>query len=171
MKQVLIALVLILLIGVGTMFYFIDSPNDVNPQPSNTVTPDNSNSNIDNFNQGNNEPDSQEDEIQPESNIPTNNVPKTFTITGENFNFYVDGQNNANIVVKKGELVRIEFTSTQGLHDFVIDEFNAATSRVRNTDDMTFIEFVADEIGTFEYYCSVGSHRSFGMKGRFIVEE
>lgn len=174
MKQVLIALFLILIIGLGSMFYLIDSPDKENSQSSNTIpntrNSDDSISNIDNTINEDNELDTKEDEIQPELNISTNNVPKTFIITGENFNFYVDGKNNANIIVKKGELIRIEFTSTQGMHDWVINEFNVATSQVRNTDDMTFIEFVADQVGTFEYYCSVGSHRSFGMKGRFIVE-
>ena len=174
MKQVLIALVLILVIGLGSMFYFIDSTDNVNSQSSNTNTnpliPRSTESNINNIINEDNEPETIEEKNQSETNLLTNNIPKTFVITGENFNFYVDGKNNANIIVKKGDLVRIEFTSTKGLHDWVVDKFNVATSRVRNTDDMTFVEFVADEIGTFEYYCSVGSHRTYGMKGKFIVE-
>ena len=31
-------------------------------------------------------------------------------------------------------------------------------------------EFTADKVGSFEYYCSVGSHRSMGMKGVLKVE-
>jgi plastocyanin len=34
----------------------------------------------------------------------------------------------------------------------------------------TFIEFVANKKGKFEYYCSVGEHRAMGMKGNLVVE-
>jgi plastocyanin len=95
---------------------------------------------------------------------------KTFVMTGENFKFVVEGVDNPEIKVKQGDKIRIEFTSTQGFHDVVIDEFDAATEQVRDTDGMTFVEFTADKKGTFEYYCSVGQHRANGMKGNFIVE-
>lgn len=36
---------------------------------------------------------------------------------------------------------------------------------------MTSVTFVADETGTFEYYCSVGNHRGQGMIGKLIVED
>jgi plastocyanin len=65
-------------------------------------------------------------------------------------------------------VVRIEFTSTSGFHDWVIDEFDAATDRVRDGETSS-VTFVADQAGIFEYYCSVGSHRANGMHGRFIV--
>jgi len=94
---------------------------------------------------------------------------KTFTITGENFKFMMDGVENPDIVVNEGDTVRIEFTSTDGLHDWVVDEFTAATEQVRPDAEPTFVEFVADEAGTFEYYCSVGKHREMGMKGNLIV--
>lgn len=95
---------------------------------------------------------------------------KTFILTGENFKFVMDGQDNPEIKVKQGDKVRIEFSSTQGFHDFVIDEFDAATQQVRDTDGSTYVEFTADKKGTFEYYCSVGEHRANGMWGNFIVE-
>jgi len=93
----------------------------------------------------------------------------TFIITGESFKFMMNGVENPDLVVKKGDTVRIEFESTSGFHDWVLDEFNAATQKV-NSGDKTSVEFVADETGTFEYYCSVGSHRQQGMSGNFIVE-
>lgn len=86
-------------------------------------------------------------------------------LTGENFAF-----SQKNITVQKGDRVRIEFTSTDGFHDWVVDEFDAATDRVQ-TGDTTSVEFVADTAGEFEYYCSVGSHRELGMVGTLIVEE
>ncbi|HEY5714693.1 MAG TPA: plastocyanin/azurin family copper-binding protein [Candidatus Gracilibacteria bacterium] len=48
-------------------------------------------------------------------------------------------------------------------------EFDAATEKV-NTDGETSVTFVADKKGTFEFYCSVGSHRTNGMVGTLIVE-
>jgi plastocyanin len=99
-----------------------------------------------------------------------NNGVKTFVMTGENFKFVMGGLDNPDIRVKKGDIVRIEFTSTQGFHDWVVDEFDAATIQIRDTDESTFVEFVADQTGTFEYYCSVGQHRANGMKGNLIVE-
>lgn len=89
---------------------------------------------------------------------------KTFTILGGNF--YYDFQE---ILVNEGDKVTINFKSVDGTHDWVLDEFNAATERV-STDGETSVTFIADKKGTFEYYCSVGSHRENGMVGTFIVE-
>ncbi|PIP73824.1 MAG: hypothetical protein COW88_00725 [Candidatus Lloydbacteria bacterium CG22_combo_CG10-13_8_21_14_all_47_15] len=90
---------------------------------------------------------------------------KIFDISGKNFEF-----STKEIRVKKGDTVTINFTSAGGFHDWKIDKFNAATQRVEegNTSSVTF---TADTSGTFEYYCSVGSHRQLGMVGSLIVEE
>jgi len=89
---------------------------------------------------------------------------KIFNLTGKNFAF-----SQIEIRVKKGDRVRIEFESAQGFHDWSIDEFDARTKRV-NAGGKTSVEFVVDKVGTFEYYCSVGSHRQLGMIGNLIVE-
>ena len=93
---------------------------------------------------------------------------KTFVMSGENFKFMMDGTENPDLTVNEGDKVRIEFTSGQGFHDLVVDEFGAATSQVKDGES-TSVEFTADKKGTFEYYCSVGSHRQMGMKGNLIV--
>lgn len=93
---------------------------------------------------------------------------KTLVVTGEDFAFFMDGQEAPEITVNVGDTVRIEFTSTQGFHDWVVDEFGAATEQVQ-MGDSTFVEFVADKAGTFEYYCSVGEHRANGMFGSLVV--
>jgi nitrosocyanin len=74
------------------------------------------------------------------------------------------------ITVNKGDTVKIVFTNKEGMHDFVIDEFNART-KIIQTGQTDTITFVADKAGTFEYYCSVGDHRAKGMKGMLIVAE
>ncbi|MCG8685050.1 MAG: cupredoxin domain-containing protein, partial [Desulfobacterales bacterium] len=66
------------------------------------------------------------------------------------------------IIVKKGTTVELTFVNTGGFHDWVLDEFDAATSQIRAGQSET-IEFVADMAGEFEFYCSVGNHRRAGM--------
>lgn len=90
---------------------------------------------------------------------------KEFEVDGSNFEFSVK-----EIKVKKGDTVRIVFSVADGFHDWVIDEFEAKTAQLKTGESET-IEFVADETGTFEYYCSVGEHRAMGMVGKLIVEE
>ena len=99
---------------------------------------------------------------------PLENI-KTFVIDSSHLRFYMNGIENPEIKVKQGDRVRIEFTSTTGFHDWKVDEFNAATEKVKD-GGFTFIEFTADKKGSFEYYCSVGPHRKNGMKGNLIVE-
>ena len=94
---------------------------------------------------------------------------KTFIVTGDHLRFFIDGIENPEMRIKQGDKVRIEFTSTEGFHDLVLDEFNTATQKV-NAGGSSSIEFVADKKGIFEYYCSVGQHRKNGMRGIFIVE-
>ena len=93
---------------------------------------------------------------------------KTFTLTGENFKFLMGSQQNPDLEVSVGDTVRIEFTATSGFHDWSVEGFNKATGKVSDGQS-TFVEFVADKKGTFEYYCSIGSHRQSGMKGKLIV--
>ena len=94
---------------------------------------------------------------------------KVIKITGENYKFMMNGKENPEIKVKVGEKIKIEFTSTEGFHDFVIDELEAKTTKV-TSGELTSVEFVANQAGTFSYYCSVGSHRASGMEVTFIVE-
>lgn len=89
---------------------------------------------------------------------------KIFEITGGAYFFKPN-----EIRVKKGEKVRIVFTNSDGIHDLVIDELNVKTKLVQSGETVE-IEFVADEVGEFVYYCSVANHRSLGVKGTLIVE-
>ncbi len=91
-------------------------------------------------------------------------VVKEFTITGSNFSL-----SPSLITVKKGDRVKITFKNSQGFHDFVINEFGVATKQAQAPDE-EILEFTADKVGSFEYYCSVGSHRAMGMKGILKVE-
>lgn len=89
---------------------------------------------------------------------------KTFTVSGTNFAFDI-----AEMRVAEGDTVTINFSSAEGFHDWAVDAFGAATEKVKpNTP--TSVTFIADKVGTYEYYCSVGSHRANGMVGTLIVE-
>lgn len=98
------------------------------------------------------------------TSTPSASVVKTFNVSGSNFNFSV-----TEMRVKKGDKVKVVFKNVDGFHDWVIDEFNAKTPRIQ-AGQTAEVEFIADKVGTFEYYCSVGSHRANGMKGNLIVE-
>lgn len=89
---------------------------------------------------------------------------KTFTVTGSNFKFAP-----ATMSVNKGDTVRVTFKNSGGVHDFTIDELNVVTKQISTGAEET-VEFVANQAGTFEYYCSVGNHREMGMKGTLTVK-
>jgi len=88
----------------------------------------------------------------------------SYTLLGSNFMYDV-----TEMRVQEGDTVTVTFRSVDGFHDWVVDEFDATTSKV-STGEETSVTFIADKKGTFEYYCSVGSHRANGMVGTLIVE-
>ena len=90
---------------------------------------------------------------------------RTFNVSAENFSFSVN-----EMKVKQGDTVKIVFTNNNGFHDWVLDEFTGAKTKTIGEGKSETVQFVADKKGTFEYYCSVGSHRAMGMKGNLIVE-
>lgn len=100
---------------------------------------------------------------------------RVFNVEAKPFEFTVTetGKTSTNpkeIRVKKGETVQIMLKNTQGFHDWVLEGYNVKTSQIQagQTDDT--VKFVADKIGKFKFYCSVGNHRQMGMEGDFIVE-
>ena len=100
-----------------------------------------------------------------EDSAMTDENAKEFTLNASSFKFDM-----TEIRVKKGDTVKITLNNTGGMHDWVVDEFDARTKQI--TDGQTdTVTFVADQAGEFEYYCSVGNHRAIGMVGTLIVEE
>ncbi len=88
----------------------------------------------------------------------------SYTVLGSNFAYDI-----TEMRVQEGDVVTVTFRSVDGFHDWVVDEFDAATQKV-STGNETTVTFTADKKGTYEYYCSVGSHRANGMVGTLIVE-
>ncbi|MBI5614537.1 cupredoxin domain-containing protein, partial [Candidatus Gottesmanbacteria bacterium] len=89
---------------------------------------------------------------------------REIVVDGSNYKFVPD-----TITVKKGEKTRIVFKSAEGMHDFQVDGLNISTAVVQSGKE-DFVEFTLDKAGSFEFFCSVGSHRDMGMKGTLIVE-
>lgn len=104
--------------------------------------------------------------MQPASgNAVTDANTKALTVDGSEFKF-----NMTSITLKKGEKVKLTLTNSGNMpHDFVVDELGIRTKIIKNGETDT-IEFTPDKTGSFEFYCSVGSHRAKGMKGTMIVE-
>lgn len=113
------------------------------------------------------------------NNITANNIQnntiaeaplKEFSMTS--FTDIVDGKYKPQfslkeITVKKGDRVKIKITVTNGNHDFKIDEFAISANTQINQE--TVVEFVADKIGEFIYYCSKPGHRQNGHWGTLKV--
>lgn len=140
MKNTLIILIVLLVLGGGAWF-IIGQKNSAEISEEEVLTPE--------------EGDTEEE---------MSGSLKEFTVSGTNFAF-----NPSTITVKKGDRVKITFKNTAGFHDFVIDEYGVATKQAQAP--MTeVLEFTADKVGSFEFYCSVGTHRAMGMKGTLKVE-
>lgn len=72
------------------------------------------------------------------------------------------------VAVKPGEEVAIALTSTDVLHDFVVEdgEFHLASE-----PGVTALGSLSiDEPGTYTVYCSVAGHRDAGMEATLVVE-
>lgn len=104
---------------------------------------------------------------EPNPNTPAGEIElavREFTVSGKPFSF-----TPSTMKVNQGEMVRITFVNEQGTHDLVVEGYEART-KVLQAGQSETIEFLADKTGTFEYYCSVGTHRAQGMKGTLTVE-
>lgn len=161
MKIVIIIGVLAIL-GYGA--YSLSQPSETTPVD--TVTESNTDEQADHMEEMNDteNTDMSEDSDMMDTNTASADADVVVDVSGTNFEFDV-----TEIRVKEGETVTVNFVSSEGFHDWVVDEFDAATEQVR-PGTPTSVTFVADKAGTYEYYCSVGSHRAQGMVGTLIVE-
>lgn len=89
---------------------------------------------------------------------------KEITVTNNGMSF-----TQKTLSVKRGDTVKVTFKNTGGTHDWVIDEFPGARTKVLQAGQEETVTFVADKAGSFEYYCSVGQHRANGMWGTLTV--
>ena len=155
MKNTIISIVVLVVI-VGGIFIYKNLKTSDNSNPKEISTGNTTNMPV--------PPLPSSGNIQPAP--PTEQlVIKMFTVSGKNFAF-----EPSTISVNKGDTVMIIFKNTGGTHDFRIDEFNIATKQIKGGTE-EIVQFVVDKAGSFEYYCSVGTHRAMGMKGTLLVIE
>ena len=179
MKAVYIFVIVVLI--VGTFYVLVGPPNRVadtaDPDPRVAATEEDAVQQEDQGAVDAPEPEPELDtatidaereaEVVMEYPIPDESIElETRRFAIDSFNY---GYDITEIRVSEGETVTIDLTASEGYHDWVIDEFGVATDRIRAGGFAT-VTFVADQAGTFEYYCSVGDHRERGMVGTLIVE-
>ena len=70
--------------------------------------------------------------------------------------------------VVKWDKVIIHIKTTSGMHNFNLDEFNIHVETPK--DETTTVEFIANQTGSFQYYCSKPGHRAAGHWGTLIVD-
>lgn len=122
------------------------------------------------FLRGSNQTASKEQTAEPTTKqevSPTKIMTDVKTITIEAGAFYYKPNK---IRVKKGQKVKIVMTAKDMMHDFNIDELSVKMP-ITKAGSTNTVEFTADQTGEFEYYCSVGQHRTNGQVGTFIVED
>jgi heme/copper-type cytochrome/quinol oxidase subunit 2 len=88
---------------------------------------------------------------------------REITITATNFAFKPD-----HVEAMQDDLVRITIRSTDVAHSFNIDEYRIA-KRVPAGGSVV-VEFRADRVGTFPFYCSISSEPGHEqMRGQLVV--
>ncbi|AFZ48293.1 blue (type 1) copper domain protein [Cyanobacterium stanieri PCC 7202] len=102
-------------------------------------------------------------DTQPSISIAMNAEGREFSLDG-------DDEANPTLVVSQGSTVEVTLCSAGGTHNWVVDDLGISTAEVSDDGDCDTIEFTADQVGEFEYYCSVGNHREEGMVGTLVVE-
>lgn len=89
---------------------------------------------------------------------------KEIVVTGQNYSF-----SPSTLTIPVGQKTRLVFKSVGGMHDFVVDDLSVRTAVVQ-TNDSDWVEFTPTKAGVYQYYCSVGNHKSMGMVGTLTVE-
>ncbi len=84
----------------------------------------------------------------------------------------IDGLVNPDLAVDVGDQVTITLIMGEiNIHDVEIEGYNIATEQLNAEGSQDSFTFIADDEGTFAYYCTIPGHRSGGMEGAFIVGE
>lgn len=135
----------ILVILAGQGWKIVESLDMTSPQPTNTM-------------------------IQPVTDVSDNL--KKEGILGEIKTFEIDASNFAftpnQIIVNEGDTVQINFTNSQGIHNFTIEGLNIQTKTIQKGESEQ-ITFTAGKKGTYTFTCKVGNHAAMGMSGTLIV--
>lgn len=99
----------------------------------------------------------------PATTTPSPAPVKEFAVTAKNWEF-----DPGTITVHKGDTVRLVITSVDVAHGFALNDFNVSVNLPPG--ETKIVEFVADTVGTYTFFCNVfcgEGHR--GMRGSFVV--
>lgn len=153
MSKTTIIIIIIAVVGlVGAAIVF--GPNNDSDSSTSTET-----------NQTTNQTQDEGDVEEIADDIEANN--SIIALTASNFEYSQD-----TIEAAPGDTVVIDLTVESGSHDFVIDELDVQTSLL-GPGETERIEFIIPEDAagkTYDFYCSVGSHRAQGMEGQLVIE-
>ncbi|GAB5426410.1 MAG: hypothetical protein Crog4KO_35570 [Crocinitomicaceae bacterium] len=82
----------------------------------------------------------------------------------------IDGIVNPELVVNLGDTVRLTvINGDAALHDLRIDEFDVYSGDLVSDEETVTMEFIATQVGNFDYYCSIPGHQQIGMEGLLRV--
>lgn len=80
----------------------------------------------------------------------------------------------AEIKVPANSSVTVTFTNNDQnplvSHDWVLEGVDGAATEVIANGETDNVTFLAPDVGSYKFYCSVPGHRDNGMEGDFIVE-
>ncbi|MDL1902908.1 hypothetical protein FBR02_19340, partial [Anaerolineae bacterium CFX9] len=78
----------------------------------------------------------------------------------------IDGVINPTLTANVGDTVRLTVINGDPvLHDLQITEFGVNTGELTEAEQTVTVEFVADQPGSFVYFCSIPGHQQIGMHG------
>lgn len=81
------------------------------------------------------------------------------------------GYSSSALTAKVGQTVNVTLTNSgSGSHNFVIDALGVNSGIISSGESVSF-SFTPQEAGSFEFYCSIGSHKAMGMVGTLTVAE
>jgi plastocyanin len=176
-SKALVAIIVVLAIIGGLLF--LRNNNDMgsqygqqNPPPQTEVAPSvvqeapSEQAMMEDENMENGETAMNEEEMMEDEGMMEGSMEDTVEFQLEAGNFYYDLKE---LRVTEGDTVKIVLNNVEGTHDWNLDEFDASTE-VTTEGQTAEVTFVADQVGTFEYYCSIGNHRALGMVGNLVVE-
>lgn len=73
-----------------------------------------------------------------------------------------------NLTFEAGKPITIILTSIDGDHSFDVDSLNVHSSEAGKGKSVV-VEFTADQLGQYEFYCGHGNHKQRGMTGRLEI--
>jgi nitrite reductase (NO-forming) len=90
---------------------------------------------------------------------------KSLTVSASEFAF-----TPSTLTVNKGDTVTVTFTNAGKYpHNFTVSDLNVASKTIQPGESDT-VTFTADKAGSFQYICSVPTHKDKGMVGTLTVQ-